>query len=97
MSAENKSPREYARTTVLSGSICLCPRQESNLHHLLRREIFYPLNYEGVVAFSLYYEPDDLVNRGNDKGDRDDVEQNLFAHREGKRAAADGDDEKILD
>ncbi len=23
----------------------LCPRQESNLHHLLRREIFYPLNY----------------------------------------------------
>jgi hypothetical protein len=29
----------------------LCSRQESNLHHLLRREIFYPLNYRS--AFTL--------------------------------------------
>ena len=26
---------------------CLSPRQESNLHHLLRREVSYPLNDEG--------------------------------------------------
>lgn len=25
------------------------PRQESNLHYLVRNEEFYPLNYEGVV------------------------------------------------
>src|SRR3989344_4664975 len=28
----------------------ICPRQELNLHHLLRREIFYPLNYGSVVS-----------------------------------------------
>ena len=27
----------------------LCPRQESNLHFLLRRETLCPLNYEGEV------------------------------------------------
>ena len=25
-----------------------CPRQESNLHLMLRRHLFYPLNYEGL-------------------------------------------------
>lgn len=27
-----------------------CPRQESNLHHKLRKLAFYPLNYEGPTA-----------------------------------------------
>lgn len=26
----------------------LCPRQESNLHLILRTDLFYPLNYKGV-------------------------------------------------
>ena len=30
-----------------------CPRQELNLHHLLRREIFYPLNYEDLPVIYL--------------------------------------------
>ena len=31
-----------------------CFWQESNLHHLLRREIFYPLNYRSVMKFGRY-------------------------------------------
>ncbi len=27
----------------------LCPWQESNLHHFLRREVFYPLDYRDIV------------------------------------------------
>ena len=27
-----------------------CPRQESNLHHKLRKLAFYPLNYEGPTS-----------------------------------------------
>ena len=29
----------------------VCPRQELNLHPLLRTELFYPLNYEGVAIY----------------------------------------------
>ena len=30
----------------------LCPRQELNLHPLLRTELFYPLNYGGITVNS---------------------------------------------
>lgn len=35
---------------VKTHSVRLCPRQELNLHLLLRTELFYPLNYEGIVV-----------------------------------------------
>lgn len=28
----------------------MCPREELNFHLILRSDLFYPLNYEGVFA-----------------------------------------------
>ena len=32
----------------------LCPRQDSNLRHRLRRAVLYPLSYEGGMARQPY-------------------------------------------
>ena len=31
------------------------PREESNLHYLVRSEVFYPLNYKGAVFTFIVY------------------------------------------
>ena len=36
------------KTPIIMGVFILCPRQESNLHLILRTDLFYPLNYKGI-------------------------------------------------
>ncbi len=44
-----------------------CPRQESNLHHLLRREISYPLNDEGNTDLVYCVRNENSHCRGRDR------------------------------
>ena len=36
------------KATNIVAIFLLCPRQESNLHLILRTDLFYPLNYKGI-------------------------------------------------
>ncbi len=46
-------PRADALRPAFAPSLRKCPRQESNLHHLLRREVFYPLDYGDDAPLSV--------------------------------------------
>lgn len=41
--------KENRKTTQLSYITTWYPREESNLYHLLRTELLYPLSYGGLI------------------------------------------------
>ncbi len=47
--------RRLARGHKIPLRSILCPREESNLHLLLRTELFYPLNYKGGNRLRVAY------------------------------------------